>query len=268
MNNYLVFDVEYATDGEGHALYQAAERFDPSGMERTRDNDPRTRERWVFKRPVCISWLVMEGTDGHLTPGILQTAGMPELDEAEMLARFFEALKELPDNVPLVSWGGSSSDEPQLRLAAMRHGMAVPPRLAVPLKPRLRHGDGHIDLMTHMCGDAARVHLAEMCAAFRIPAKVTAPPTAVGGFVACGKWSLVKSICENDVLSTAALLAHVVCNRTRALSLFGALMGLARLGAGRTHRPYADAFEGWVRTLLRQETERCMEELLAGKAGF
>jgi hypothetical protein len=77
-------------------------------MERTRDNDPRARERWVFKRPVCISWLVMEGADGHLTPGSLQTAGMPEVDEAKMLTRFFEALKELPDNVSLVSWGGSS----------------------------------------------------------------------------------------------------------------------------------------------------------------
>jgi hypothetical protein len=150
----------------------------------------------------------------------------------------------------------------------MRHGIAVPHRLSVPLKPRLRHGDGHIDLMTHMCGDAARVHLAEMCAAFRIPSKVTAPPTAVGGFLACGKWSLVKTICENDVLSTAVLLAHVVCNRTRTLSPFGALMRRARLGAGHKHRPYADAFEGWINSLLRQETQRCMEELLSGKAEF
>ncbi|MBN8818380.1 MAG: hypothetical protein J0I80_06630 [Sphingomonas sp.] len=268
MNKYLVFDVEYATDNEGHALYQTAERFDPTGGERTRDNDPRTNARWVFKQPVCISWLIMEGADGHLTPGRLETASMPELNEAEMLTRFFVMLKTLPDNVPLVSWGGSASDEPQLRLAAMRHGMAVPTKLSVPLRPRLRHGEGHIDLMTHMCSDAARVHLAEICAAFRIPAKVTAPPEAVGGLIACGKWSLVKSICENDVLSTAALLAHVVCNRTRTLSLFGALMGLARLGAERKHRPYADAFQGWVNTLIRQETQRCFEDMLAGKADF
>lgn len=262
MSKYLIFDAEYCTDGEGHALYQTAERFEPNGIERTRDRDPRTRERWVFKRPVCLSWLILEGSDGHLVPSHFETASMPEQDEGEMLVRFFEVLRSLPDNAPIVSWGGSASDVPQIRLAAMRHGMALPPRLQVPFRPGTRHGDGHIDLMTHMCGDAARVHLAEMSAAFRIPAKVTAAPEAVGEFVARGKWAKVKSVCENDVLSTAALLAHVLCNQTRVLSLFGALMSLARLGAEQTHRPYADAFKGWTHTLLRQETARCFEELL------
>lgn len=265
MNSFLVFDIEYSVDGEGHALYQAAERFDPDGIERTRDNDPRTCGRWVFKRPVCISWMTMEGADGHLTPSILHTASMPEMDEAELLTRFFQALNDLSSEVQLVTWGGSASDIPCLRLAAMRHGMAMPQQLNVPLQPRMRHGNGHIDLMTNLCGDAARVHLAEVCAAFRIPAKVTAAPDAVAGFVARGKWSLVKSVCENDVLSTAALLAHVVCTRTRTLNLFGALVAISQLGAGRTHRPYADAFHGWRNTLVRQETARCLDDLFEGK---
>ena len=260
--NYFVFDAEYRTDLEGHALYQAAERFDPDGIERTRDNDPRTRERWVFKRPVCISWMILAEEDGQLRPARFETIGMPEIDEAEMLGRFLEAVRTLPAHVPLVTWGGSASDEPQLRLAALRHGLTLPPRLAVPFRARARHGDHHVDLMTHMCGDAARVHLAEMCAAFRIPAKVTAAPEAVGELVARGKWSLVKSVCENDVLSTAGLLLHVAHSHAGASSLFGALIALARFGAARDHRPYAEAFDGWANALLRQETAHCLEQLL------
>jgi hypothetical protein len=259
---YFVFDAEYRTDLEGHALYQAAERFDPEGIERTRDDDPRIKGRWVFKRPVCISWMILAEEDGQLRPAQFETIGMPEMDEAEMMRRFLEAVRGLPAHVPLVSWGGSASDEPQLRLAALRHGLTLPSRLAVPFRARARHGDNHVDLMTHMCGDAARVHLAEICAAYRIPAKVTAAPEAVGGLVARGKWSLVKSVCENDVLSTAGVLLHVAHSHASASSLFGALISLARFGAKRTHRPYAEAFECWANVLVRQETAFCLEELL------
>ena len=258
---YLIFDAEYRVDHEGHALYQAAERHDPDNAIHLRDNDPCVTPRWVFRRPVCISWLVLKQEERGLSVGRIETAGMPEMDEAEMLGHFFEAVRWLPRNTALVSWGGCTSDVPQLRLAAMRHDIALPEQLAMPFNARIRRPDDHIDLMTHMCGDATRQHMAETCASLRIPAKVTAAPGAVAAFIASGKWSMVKAICENDVLSTAALLAHVLCNRNDASSLFGALRALAMLGSEQVHRPYAEAFTSWASDLLREETARCQARL-------
>ena len=120
MIRYFVYDAEYDRDAAGHATYQAAERFDPDGIERLRDKDPRIEPRWVFKRPVAISWLVLKEEDGKLSPEQFRSIGSPEMSEAELLGAFFSALNELPSNVPVVTWGGSSSDEPQIRLAALR----------------------------------------------------------------------------------------------------------------------------------------------------
>ena len=64
MIRYFVYDAEYERDAEGHTIYQSAERFDPDGIERLRDKDPRIDPRWVFKRPVAISWLTMEEVNG------------------------------------------------------------------------------------------------------------------------------------------------------------------------------------------------------------
>ncbi|MDE2403155.1 MAG: hypothetical protein KGM17_00375 [Sphingomonadales bacterium] len=263
MIRYFVYDAEYERDAAGHALYQAAEGFDPEGIERLRDRDPRIDMRWVFKRPVAISWLVLEEEGGKLVPGTLHSLGRPELTEQELLTSFFAAVGELPREVPLVTWGGSSSDEPQLRLAGLRHGLRVPARLMAPFQPGKRFGSGHVDLMTHLCGDAARVHLAEICAALRIPAKTVAPPDATARLIAQGKWSLVKAICENDTLSTTALLVHAVAPNYCAGSLSGTLLGLARAGARQAHRPYAQTFEAWAADLVRQMSLQVLVDLAA-----
>lgn len=261
MIKYLVYDAEYDRDHAGHALYQAAERYDPEGIERIREHDPRVDMRWPLKRPVVISWMTIEEDGGRLVPGQLRSIGQPELSEADMLAQFFAAVSALPASVPLVTWGGSSSDEPQLRLAGMRLGLALPSRLLVPFQAGRRHGPHHVDLLSHLCGDAARVHLAEVCAALRVPAKVVAAPTATAGLIAQRKWSQVKGICENDVLSAAAVLLHAAAPRTSTDTLFGMLIRLARFGAGQQHRPYAEAFAAWGQELERAETNRLLDQL-------
>lgn len=261
MIRYLVYDVEYDRDAYGHSLYQAAERFSSAEGPRLRDNDPRIQARWTFKWPVTISWVTLVEEDGRLLADSLQTLCCPEQTDGELLKRFFEAINALPANAQVVSWGGSCSDEPQLRLAAMRLGMSLPKRFVVPFQQGKRHGSGHVDLMNHLCGDAVRVHLAEYCAALRIPAKVTAAPIAVSDLVARGKWSLVKSICENDALSTAAVLIHADAVSSGSSMMFGSLQSLARLGARQKHRPYSEAFEAWAADLVRIERARLIYEL-------
>ena len=263
MIRYFVYDAEYDRDAAGHATYQAAERFDPDGIERLRDKDPRIEPRWVFKRPVAISWLVLKEEDGKLSPEQFRSIGSPEMSEAELLGAFFSALNELPSNVPVVTWGGSSSDEPQIRLAALRLGLALPNRFQVPFLPGKRHGHGHVDLMTHMCGDAARVHLAEICASLRIPAKIVAAPTDTAGLISRGRWSQVKAVCEGDTLSTAALLIHAASGQGASGNLFGPLLAIARLGAKQTHRPYAEAFDAWANELVRLKSAQLISDLVA-----
>lgn len=261
MIKFIVYDVEYDRDAYGHSLYQAAERYSSAEGSRVRDHDPRIQPRWPFKWPVTISWVTLVEDDGKLLADSLQTRSYPEHTEAQVLKAFFQAVNALPASAQVVTWGGSSSDEPQLRLAAMKLGITLPKRFAVPFAPGKRHGSGHVDLMTHLCGDASRVHLAEYCAALRIPAKVTAAPDAVSDLVARGKWSLVKSICENDALSTAALLIQADAVRSGASGMFGSLQSLARLGARQMHRPYGEAFQAWAADLVRLENARLIHEL-------
>ena len=259
---YVVFDVEYRRDLDGHALYRAAERYDDLGDVRLTAKDPRLDARWPFKRPVCISWLPMENKGAyHLEAGTLETIGEPEMSEREMLSAFLQMVWRLEDRTQLVSWGGASSDDVQLRAAAMRLGVALPPRLSVPMKPGQRHAPGSLDLMVHMCGDAARVHLAEICSAFRVPCKLTCAPTEIAGLIERRKWSDVKAACEGDVLATAAVLAHSLFAEQHGFSLFGALFGIARLGSGRDFRPYAETFAAWALELERAEAVSCIAEL-------
>ena len=263
MIRYFVYDAEYERDAFGHATYQAAERFDPDGIERLRDKDPRIEPRWVFKRPVAISWLLLQEEDGKLSPASFRCVGLPEMTEVEMLGEFFSAVNALSSNVPIVTWGGSSSDEPQIRLAAMRHGLALPNRFRVPFEAGKRHGHGHVDLMTHLCGDAARVHLAEICASLRIPAKVVAAPTATAELITRGRWSQVKAVCEGDTLATAALLIQAISGQDISGKHFGPLLAIARLGAKQSHRPYAEAFQAWATELVRHKTAQLMTDFAA-----
>ena len=109
----------------------------------------------------------------------------------------------------------------------------------------------------------ARIHLAEYCAALRIPAKVVAGPKAVSSFIASGNWSLVRSVCEGDVLSTAAALLYQFPNHFAGARPLGALLALARMAATKNDCPYAEAFAAWHSHLLRQETARALDALVS-----
>ena len=108
-----------------------------------------------------------------------------------------------------MSWAGMLHDVPMLSLAAMRHGLTLPPGWRW-------MGFGGNDPARHL--DFARttnggfkmkpVHMAEILATLDIPAKISVPAFAVARMIYSGQWDAVQEACEGDVISTSLLLAR------------------------------------------------------------
>lgn len=203
----VVIDAEYRFDHAAHARYRAAERFTPGKGPRKGNKDPLIVPRWPCREIVAFSWLVMsDGGDDGLTPTKIETRGLPEQDEKAILTDFFQDISTLGTSVRLVTWGGSAADIPPLLLATAKHGLRLPASLKGLQQRGRRMAPCHIDLMRDIAGDAARPHLAEVAAALNIPAKTICRPDHVSRLMRQGKWSLVKSVAESDVLTTAMIL--------------------------------------------------------------
>lgn len=239
----VVLDAELAYDHEAHARYQAAERFLPADAThlspREMRTDPRVTPRWPCHRITTLSWLVMTEAEDGLRPVRLETRGLPEQDEAAVLKALFADMEQL-GRAQLVTWGGFHSDLPQILIGAMDAGLRLPASLAGLLSPWRRDVSGHVDLCTEMCGGAAPAHLAEVAARLGIPAKLTSRPDLVSQLMQHGKWSAVRSVCEGDVLTTAALLMrwrHLTGGTTSVLEATRRLTGFVAEHCA--HRSYA-----------------------------
>jgi hypothetical protein len=204
----VVLDAELAYDHEAHARYQASERFLPADgahlSPRELRIDPRVTPRWPCHRITTLSWLVMTEAEDGLRPVRLETRGLPEQDEAAALRAFFADMEQL-GHVQIVTWGGFHNDLPQIMIGAMDAGLRLPSSLTGLQSPWRRSASGHLDLCGEICGGAAPVHLAEIAARLGIPAKLTCRPDLVSRAMEQGKWSAVRSVCEGDVLTTAAV---------------------------------------------------------------
>ncbi|PVE52002.1 hypothetical protein DC429_16865 [Arthrobacter sp. TPD3018] len=205
----VVLDAECSYDHEAHARYQASERFLPADSAhlspRELRADPRVTPRWPCHRITTLSWLVMTEAEDGLRPIQLETRGLPEQDETAVLKSFFADMERL-GRVQIVTWGGFHSDLPQILIGAIDAGLQLPSGLTGLLSPWRRDASGHVDLCTEMCGGAAPAHLAEVAARLGIPAKLICRPDLVSKLMQQGKWSAVRSVCEGDVWTTAALL--------------------------------------------------------------
>lgn len=239
----VVLDAECAYDHEAHGRYLAAERCTPADLanlhSRDRRHDPRVTPRWPCRRITTLSWLVLTEADDGLRPVRMETRGLPEQDEAAILKSFFADLEQL-GSVQLVTWGGFHTDLPQILMAAMDAGLRLPASLAALQSPWRRDGSGHLDLCTEMCGGAAPAHLAEVAARLNIPAKLTCRPDLVSRLMEQGKWSSVRSVCEGDVLTCAALLMRWRRLAGGSTSVLEAMRRLTRFVAEHCdHRSYA-----------------------------
>jgi hypothetical protein len=118
--------------------------------------------------------------------------------------------------------------------------------------------------MLAVCGGTDRVHLTEIAAAMAIPVKPLGAPTAVAGYIQAGKWSLVKSVAESDVLATSFVLLRYL-SLTNGASMFGAADRPAVFASKQVHRPYAPIFAAYRLSLLADALSeaRAMHSLLA-----
>lgn len=264
----VVLDAELAYDHEAHARYQMAERFLPTDAAhlspREMRTDPRVTPRWPCHQITTLSWLVMTEAEDGLRPVRLETRGLPEQDEAAALRAFFADMEHL-GHVQIVTWGGFHTDLPQILTGAIDAGLRLPPSLMGLQSPWRRNASGHLDLCGEICGGAAPAHLAEIAARLGIPAKLTCRPDLVSRLMQQGKWAAVRSVCEGDVWTTAALLMrwrHLSGGTASVLEATRRLTGF--VGEHCAHRSYAADWQKYGDDLLATAfaAEACKLETL------
>jgi hypothetical protein len=252
MKYTVILDCEFRYALDAHSRYQVSERFDPTCLDDYRNNarDPCVTPRWPLHEIVTMSWLILCEVDGNLTPIRLETRGLPETGEAEMVKAFLADLGRLGQDMVIITWGGFATDLPSILLAAMTHGLCLPPTMRGLTEPFNRPRSKHVDLMTEIVGGATRVHLAEIAARLRIPAKLTCRPDHVARLMERSKWSLVRSVCEGDVLTTFAVLTRHRRLTSDTAGCFAGDLQLCRFVKDNLeHRPYAQDFDAWRREL-------------------
>ena len=213
---WIVLDLESAVlDESGHKRYQSMERWtssdhQPSRRGYKRSEDPLTTPRWVFQTITTASLLQLtESDEGGLSVVRFETLSAPELEERGVLAGVLKLLGEAPRGTEMVTWGGAGHDIPLLGAACMRLGLTLPRDWSW-LAFGGRNIRRHVDLQHLITGGLKikPIHMAEVCAACDIPAKMSVPAFAVARLIMAGEWAKVVEACEGDVISTALLLAR------------------------------------------------------------
>ena len=214
--SWVIIDIESAvTDESGHRRYMAMERWVPTPGKPSRRNyvrsaDPLQTPRWAFQTIVAAAVMILvEHDDGNVDVASFTTLSAPELNEKGVMMGMIEALAAAPDGAELCSWAGMLHDVPLMSMACKRHGLTYPAGwrwLGFGGNDPVRH----LDLARTTTGGFKMkpIHLAEVLASLDIPAKITVPAFAVAPLINQKRWDLVRSVVENDVISTALLLAH------------------------------------------------------------
>jgi len=214
--SWVVLDIESAViDTVGHRRFLAMERFVPRDDQPPRRgyqrrDDPLLTPRWPFQTIVAASvMLLIEHENGNIDVGQFTTLSAPDLSERQIVEGVLAVLANAPSGTELASWAGMVHDVPMLALAAQRHGLTLPSGwrwLGFGGNDPVRH----LDLARTTTGGFKMkpVHLAEVLASLDIPAKITAPAFSVARLIYEQQWDTVQEAVENDVISTALLLAH------------------------------------------------------------
>jgi 3'-5' exonuclease len=213
---FVILDIESAViDETGHKRYLAMERWKPDGKAPSRrgykrGDDPLVCPRWPFQTITTASVMTLiEHVDGNTDVAAFDTYSAPDLNEREVTVGVIKSLAAAPTGAELVTFAGMMHDIPMCTLAAMRHGLTLPPAwrwLAFGGADRARH----LDFARIMSGGMKMkpVHMAELLASLDIPAKISAPAFAMARHIYAGNWDLVQEGCEGDVISTALMLAR------------------------------------------------------------
>ena len=173
--------------------------------------------RWPFHRIAAASWLQLRFDLGEEVPAVESVVVLAEdeASEQEMIARFFEALHQVP-TAQLITWGGEVKD-----LAVLRR---ILPRQLTDGSPHARE---RIDLCRAVTVQARSPHLPEYAAATAIPAKPS-PSRTIGELVENGDWPKVRDQVLADVLTTAVIvLRHLAAHRVIECDQPNTIMAIA-----------------------------------------
>jgi len=232
---FIVLDLEFLSDRQ---LYN-----------RYRVRDPRPADmRWPFRRVVAASVMALEVIDQRLEVSAFKTFSGPAEDR--LLNELFAFLRERPQHM-LCTWGGASADMPVLRLAAMEHGLKLPPQL----KPTAQAHRVHLDLAIALRGGAGEfVHMSEVATRLNIPSKLAGFASYVPQWAAQGNWRAVSALADADTVTTAMILAAHLDSQGAILSCKAGLLAIIR------HVRPLRGREPWA-ALLGNTAERLKREI-------
>ncbi len=115
----IVADFEYRWDRSRYDGYRVSE-----------GESAEPTIRWPFHRMAAASWLQLRFDPGEEVPAVESVVVLAEdeASEQEMIARFFEALHQVP-TAQLITWGGEVKDLAVLRRSAGEFALVLPRQL-------------------------------------------------------------------------------------------------------------------------------------------
>lgn len=191
----IVTDLEFIWDRTAHKMFAG-------------ESPATVPIRWPFDRVAAACWTTLQFITGEPAPLVENTTLMSgdNSDEHEIVFALFEAL-HADRGATLVMWGSEQRDLPVLRRASMMHDLPLP----VQLRDSSPNAAGRMDLCRQITGLGDKAKLAELAAAFGIPAKPE-PPTQIGSLAERGLWEPVREQCGADVAVTALLATRYLAS--------------------------------------------------------
>jgi predicted PolB exonuclease-like 3'-5' exonuclease len=207
--NTLVFDIETVPDTElGRRLYELGDLDDESVGKAMRFKQLQARDTDFLPhaqhRVIVISALLRSAE------GLRIFSLGPDLDEREIVQRFFEGIEKYSPE--LVSWNGGGFDLPVLHYRALKHGIDAARYWETGDTDRdFRYNNylsrfhwRHIDLMDVLSGfqGSGRAKLHDIAVLLELPGKLGMSGDEVWKAFIAGELQEIRNYCETDVLNT------------------------------------------------------------------
>lgn len=187
--SYIAFDLEFRTD---EALFEMHRQIDPKS----------SRKAVAIKTATAAAALEFTiGTSGEIVIGTLASWTLADWpDEGALVEQALDFIRRRPQH-RVLSFGGVGVDIPVVVLAAMRHGIVLPPQLQAKHAPWDR---SHIDLGLLIKGAGKSwSHLSQVCLRLGLPPALIAAKAAPVRPTSPEQWEELRGHVELDALLLA-----------------------------------------------------------------
>lgn len=184
--SYIAFDLEFATD---EALFEMHRQIDPKS----------SRKAVAIKTVTAAAALeVTIGASGEIAIGTLASWTLADWPgEGALVEQALDFIRRRPQH-RVLSFGGVGVDIPVAVLAAMRHGIVLPPQLQAKHAPWDR---SHIDLGLLIKGAGKSwSHLSQVCLRLGLPPALIAAKAAPVRPTSPEQWEQLRHHVELDTL--------------------------------------------------------------------